>query len=198
MMTEWNDAKHSLSVRLAKIDWTDLFEEIPYKKLCDLGVYLVFTGENGIELEVTNDLLNAWGVTAEEAMTQAWDNMAADIQVQTLGGLVSGILGFDEEGGVDPTQSLVLSNEAKYYGAAYIACPGVMKKIEAKIGSFWLLPSSVHEVIVMPKTVAKSPVGLSEMVCHVNETFDPEDRLSDHIYEYRDGVFSSVYDAVKI
>ena len=51
---------------------------------------------------------------------------------------------------------------------------------------FYVLPSSVHEVIIV--TAAEAPegsAGLSDMVSEINKTqVDAEEVLSDHVYYY--------------
>ena len=48
-----------------------------------------------------------------------------------------------------------------------------------------MLPSSTHEVLIVPKSFMDDPDQLAEMVRQVNEdAVQPEDRLSDNVYEY--------------
>ena len=52
-------------------------------------------------------------------------------------------------------------------------------------GDLYILPSSVHEVILIPKTKDLSVKELNEMVCEINSSQVPtEDVLADCIYEY--------------
>ncbi len=85
---------------------------------------------------------------------------------------------------------LVLTNEDKVGGANVIANTEVLNKVSEVINdSYYLLPSSVHETIVVPKEVAKE-IGmttkeLGAMVRDVNSAeVSKEERLSDHIYEF--------------
>ena len=84
----------------------------------------------------------------------------------------------------------VLSNKDKFFGAAQILNPEVMKTISDKIGNgFWILPSSVHEVIILPDNEAFDKDDLTCMIKEVNENeLLPQDKLSDHPYRYFDGV----------
>ena len=51
----------------------------------------------------------------------------------------------------------VLSSNGGIEGAAVIACPDVLKLVHKNIGTdFFIFPSSIHEVIVMPKSDALS------------------------------------------
>ena len=83
----------------------------------------------------------------------------------------------------------MLTNRQKTKGAVMAMCSKVMDAITAKFGEVYVLPSSVDEVLIMPKSaVADHEMDiqdLARMVQQVNvEAVRPEDRLSDNVYEY--------------
>ncbi len=56
--------------------------------------------------------------------------------------------------------------------------------IESRIGSYLILPSSCHEVIILPDNGVDT-ITLRNMVMDVNESqVSIDDRLSDHVYRY--------------
>ena len=71
-------------------------------------------------------------------------------------------------------------------GAAALFYPGIMKQAAALMeGSYYILPSSVHEVILLPEECAPDFRELEKMVRQINRSqVLPEDRLSDHVYHY--------------
>lgn len=82
--------------------------------------------------------------------------------------------------------SILITNTAGVNGAAVIVYPDLLQKLAGEIGyNLFLLPSSVHEILVLPDN-GKLPVGqLEEMVAAVNrECVSPEEVLSDHVYYY--------------
>ncbi len=81
----------------------------------------------------------------------------------------------------------VLSNDHEFYGASCIIYPGVLEKIRNEIGQdFYIIPSSINEVIIVPSDCADR-VYLTDMVREVNGTVLPPDEiLSDNIYRYPD------------
>ena len=89
---------------------------------------------------------------------------------------------------VPDSELYILSNEMGLNGAAAILYPDVPKKIYDKIGgSYYLLPSSVHEFLIIRKECGNSPETLKRIVWDVNENhIAPEEYLSDSIY-YFDG-----------
>ena len=82
----------------------------------------------------------------------------------------------------------VLSNEKRTYGAACILYPGVLAGIAENIGDFFIIPSSVHEVIILPDTGNELPEGLKEMVRCVNDMeVKRQEILSYSLYRYDSG-----------
>ena len=73
-------------------------------------------------------------------------------------------------------------------GAAVLLYPEMPKLIyETLGGNYYLLPSSVHEFLVVPEERGIKPEELKKIVREVNETqLEREDFLSDEIY-YFDG-----------
>ena len=80
----------------------------------------------------------------------------------------------------------VISNEEKLNGAAALLDDKLMDSIREKIGDdFFILPSSIHECLVVPADAGMELRDLENMVKEVNETqVAPQDRLSDHVYQY--------------
>ena len=53
-------------------------------------------------------------------------------------------------------------------------------------GDYYILPSSVHEVLVLSKEADITPAVLRDMVVEVNQGLVPlEERLGDEIYEFQ-------------
>ena len=80
----------------------------------------------------------------------------------------------------------VLTNESRHHGTAALVCPEVMNKVhELMPEGFYILPSSIHETIIVSKDCEISPKHLGQMVREINhEMVDREDVLSDRVYEY--------------
>ena len=82
----------------------------------------------------------------------------------------------------------VLTTTGAVNGSGVIFCDAVLQKIWEKVGDFYVLPSSVHEVLIVPVAYGIGRDELTEMVRAVNrDEVAPEDRLSDEVYLY-DGV----------
>ncbi len=81
----------------------------------------------------------------------------------------------------------VLTNSKRSSGAVCILYPGVLEEVAAERmgGDFYIIPSSVHEVILLPDDGRLLEENLKEMIFEVNRTkVDPEEVLSDNLYYY--------------
>ena len=82
---------------------------------------------------------------------------------------------------------LVLSNTERSLGATALFYPGIQEKIADLVGGdYFVLPSSIHEVIILPDDGYLDPKTLAGMVSEVNKTqVSPEERLGDKVLHYR-------------
>lgn len=80
----------------------------------------------------------------------------------------------------------LLTNQLKIHGASVILYEGLLEQISKELNSsFVVIPSSVHEVLVVPVQNKKELQTYSNMVLEVNATQLPEDEiLSNHAYYY--------------
>ena len=65
--------------------------------------------------------------------------------------------------------------------------PDVLKKLADTVNDdLVIIPSSIHEVLLLPERLAGTSRSLNEMVQEVNrQGVEPMDRLSDHVYYFR-------------
>lgn len=81
---------------------------------------------------------------------------------------------------------LILTNELRNLGAGAIFYNDLLKEISKKLESdLYILPSSIHECIILPVGDETGKNELEELVQRVNRTqVLKEERLSDHVYRY--------------
>ena len=94
-----------------------------------------------------------------------------------------------ENEAADPNTLYILSNQSKQFGASVLLYPGVLESVRKKLGGdYFILPSSVHEVLVLSKESDIPPETLKSTVKTVNRReVRPEERLASEIYEYCGG-----------
>lgn len=80
----------------------------------------------------------------------------------------------------------VLSNTQRFFGASCLLYKNKLKEFaELKNSDLYILPSSIHEVIIIPKRLSPDYESLCRMVKEINETeVDACDRLSDRVYRF--------------
>ena len=169
---------------------------VPYLDLAILFYVLLERTENGERTAViTNKELTAWGTTKEELLQLARQNTPRlyMAEVNPLNDVIKSLMKdtkaedfIDEWIRGEESSFYVLSNRHNVKGAAVILYDGLLKEMSKVLGhDLLILPSSVHEVLVMAydKTMDLFPVR--DMVEHINKEEVPVcDVLSDQIYRY--------------
>ena len=148
-------------------------------------IYKIVTGKNSTT-KVTNSLLEKWEV-AEGDLYEAAVANTPRLRPEKIVRLDE-LLGMP--GAMGDIPMYVVTNEQKYLGASAILYPGAFDRIKEKIGreTFYALPSSIHEWIVVPEELATNIKALKETVTSVNdEVVGEQDYLSDTVYKYTDG-----------
>lgn len=90
-------------------------------------------------------------------------------------------------GGTDTSGPVVVTNTSAAYGAEQIIKEETWQEIADRFGKkdWYILPSSIHEVIIVPKDLGPSARDFMDMVKTINATeVAPKDRLSDTVYMY--------------
>lgn len=175
-------------------------KNIPHERVADLAVFAKWKFDNAdsnsmVAAKVTEPLLAHLQLTKEEALKIAKTNTVRSSRFEGMDVIMAGILtdeGMDQELSEAMTREFeaapfhVLTNESGIDGAAAIACPEVLKAVHKQIGEdFYILPSSIHETLILPKSQTDDVEGLKQMVSSINEQeVEPEDRLSDQVYEF--------------
>ena len=79
----------------------------------------------------------------------------------------------------------MVAAEGEVIAALIRDLPGDVAGLRQIGEEFYVLPSSIHEVILLPVSYSGNPAELEALVKEVNETcVTPEDYLSGHVYRY--------------
>jgi len=80
----------------------------------------------------------------------------------------------------------VLTNKDRTFGAACLSYQNIFSDISDRFqSSLFILPSSIHEVIILPDSGKFSKKDLEKMVTEINECeVAPYEVLSNHVYHY--------------
>lgn len=195
LFDSWDKAKDRIELNLANTKWNEgLFTDAPHKEFLDLTVYcrLVFAkDETGIASTVVKEsMLARWGISEQEMWEAASLNLKKEAyQFMNLRSLIGKSAKAADIKECRSASMCVLTNPVMYYGASGILRTDLLEKLaQLKETDLYILPSSVHEVILLPALDCWDVDELRQMVKSVNAGWvDKMDWLSDEVYYYRRG-----------
>lgn len=192
MISSWETAKeHVYPILVSKGRNEEFLKGLMWKPFLDLAVCyaLVLPMDDGQgNMKIRKEHLDLWGIKEEEVIAQAEENnLKQGYSLRDMSDLLPKMLGGskpEEKEKIEENGMYVLSNRETIYGAAKLLCKPFMEKVgDGK--SFYILPSSVHELILLSGYEGILREELDEMVCEVNRTEGAEEEiLSDHAYFY--------------
>ena len=193
--SEYEKVKIHLGFKLMHYEMNrEFLEDIPHQRFLDLALVCFCDirdrriGHGSITIKTEH--LEMWKITEEELFLDATRNMEklypADFMnmAEVLKELYK-----DPAGLLDVTFPMyVLTNKERVNGAASLLYKGKMEEIAKFMnGDYYVLPSSIHEVILMPKKEnGTDEENLSRMVAEINrEHLAREEVLANHAYLYQ-------------
>lgn len=76
----------------------------------------------------------------------------------------------------------VLTNKSAMYGAGLMANTDLLSRMGGRVGDFFIIPSSIHEVLIVAP-FAETADEITKLIKEINtEEVKPADRLSDALY----------------
>lgn len=163
---------------------------MPHKKVLDLSIIFKInigkTGNVEESIPITYDNMSIIGMNEDEIYEHAIKNMDKPMIGNIIeilgGGLVSIDDFFCDETSIP---MYVVTNKKKINGAIEIFYPNVLKKLSEKMDDdLIILPSSIHEFIVVPAKIGDAK-ALKQIVMDVNEIeVEPYEVLSQTPYYY--------------
>ena len=188
---------------------TKRLSDIPYTQKEDLAItYHIWANGNEESMgsiTINNDLMETYGVDMDTLHEQAMNNLdkISPLKFEPLLDMMIGMMASDfaqDEGiSLEEAKELIrgsipndgpdvycLSNESRVNGAVYIMREDVQQMVAEKLGGdYYILPSSVHETLILPKSENMSYQELQAMVQDINSTsVSDEEVLSNGVYQY--------------
>ena len=208
-LTDFEKAKELLFIRVSSADKNaDYLKNVPHTIVEDMAITYhlkMNVDENGVaSAVVTHDNLRMYGVSVEELHQVAVENSEKLFPAYTFDlnermrqnfiddmkrdGMPDEMIEeflkeFPEPGEHAMT---VVTNDVGVNGAAVVFYPGMLEKMaEINGGDVFILPSSVHEMIIVPDKGNFTPEYLTNTVADINATqVEPWDRLTNEAYHY--------------
>ena len=168
-----------------------LLEDVPHRELFDLSIvyYVMVAVEDDAtgSILIHNNHLSFWDVTESDLHEYANINTKKllPVNIKSMFDTLSEIIDMEDLPNTDDFM-YVLTNREKLQGASTILYPDVLSTFaDRKNANLWLLPSSIHEWIIVCDDGNMNRETLSEMIQEVNGSqLAPDEVLSDHPYYY--------------
>ena len=190
-------------MRICDQEWNE--ERLADKVVTEHGDFAAYyainlkENEEGVgSIPVTISMMNEWGVSVEQIQADA---MVADRKrgatLMDMNEIIkSMIFGEEPENLLNEKMDIeamenpmfCLTNKAKMNGASLLLQEDIRKQIGECLGSdYFVIPSSIHEVLILPDNGIFQVPELNAMVKEVNETqVEREEQLSDKV-QFCDG-----------
>ena len=197
-LEDFDRVRDRLVYRLVNYEYNkELFETCPYVQIGDLALtfrWIASLDESGIASAlVSHDLADKWEVDIPDLLEYAARNTQdlfpaefrslREMTEMAMGSLkmADEPVSFFEETSIP---AYVLTNRSRLYGASAILYPSCLKDFARdRQSDFFVIPSSVHEVILLPADGGISPDRITTTIRQVNrEIVSMEDYLSDSLY----------------
>ena len=212
---DYDIAKDNLFIRVSSAETNkDMLANVPHQLKEDLAItyhVAVSMDEEGLSsMLIKNDLLKQYGITAEQLHEDAMKSSPRVMapEVSSIGALIDEMyqknilmLTPDEREMLQETLQessemptfFVVTNTERIDGAGVIFYPEFMDNMGELLGNdFFILPSSIHEMLVLPDDGQVDAEMLRDMVKEVNATqVAPAERLTNDVYHFdtKDHVF---------
>lgn len=200
---KYGDVKDKVAFKLINRERnTKFLKSVPSITVLDLSiVFYILLETDGVgsaSIQINNQHVQEWGIRKEELYQAALQNADKLLPAEffTMRYAIEKMLQVEPnerenllqgEGVNKEDIMFVLTNSLRNYGAACMIYPHVTEIIGRLLKQdYYILPSSVHEVIIVPNSKALDEEEMSKMVVEINESqVSPEEVLSDHGYFYQ-------------
>lgn len=208
----WEEAQTKVVPYYSFAPYIENLEETPHKTLADIAIQYIVPLESNDDSEtfyrVTNELMNVWGITQREIEVVAEQNAQIYLvpSLCELSAIVFSLVSGESRGkhlnpvseiapgSLDTQDIYVLTCSSMLRGAPIIGNKLALERIAKGFGTgFYILPSSVHEVLIISTDHPGNAEDFGNMVKQVNATeVSAKDKLSDTLLIYSDGELKEV------
>ncbi len=184
-LREWENVADKVKIRVINKGWNGAYlEGKPHTEIDDLAVmYYIDLGTNetaGLMTVAVNDFfMGQWDIDKETLHAAAMANTAKGAVVRTIASVM-------DDAGFPPVPEdacpmYVCSNASRNLGGGVVLA--IMESLRERFGTFWILPSSIHETIIVPSSAVDDREQLDALVnCVTLTQVEKDERLGTHAY----------------
>ena len=185
--TDWVLARLSIALQLTT-------DEAIIKKATEFeGIeqYLIIREEEDggcYSIKMTKELLDHASISEDEAWHEAMIHICRDTTLISLDQMMADLMGADYDASFPKSTIHVITTTTKTKGASAILNREALRNFAKhyRTRELIVLPSSKHEMLIIPFDGSMKLEDMSAMVKEVNATeVDPKDRLTDRAYLLR-------------
>ena len=194
-ISDYEKVKDNTYLRLIPGD-SPILKSTPHRMIEDMALVVnvhldSFSDEHGKScVVVTKPLMEMYGIDEAQLFADAEKNSLANepMVFKPLLDMVKDLINSEDIPNPEDVGivTYIATNQSGFQGAAVAGYPDFCEKAaEAIGGSFYMLPSSVHEFILIKDDGTPKAKDLNRMIKNVNETvLEPRDVLSAQCYHY--------------
>ena len=196
--TDYDKIKSRIIFKLINYERNkELLQKVPHYRFLDLAIVfsclVESTPTGNATILIHEHHLDFWNITRDDLYALAFRNTPKLLQydLRNMTDLVKELFCDEESFSLkdDPSDicpMYVLSNQHKLNGAVCILYQNLLRDFANRLGcDLYILPSSIHEVLIIPAYNKTDHQELSDMVRDVNSSqLSREEVLSDHVYYY--------------
>ena len=204
-LTDFNQVKDLICFKLVNAEKNrEMLDDTPYIPYHDFAIIfyaVVAKSEGGVASILVKDFhMKMWGTDTQTMYSLAMENTQRIFRgsIQPMESVVAEIMErkmdaedsnkfYDMAVDTEDMMSMyVASNYEKLNGASVLLYPNLLRDFAERIGAdFYILPSSIHEVIFLSESAGIGSESLKMLVQEVNVTqVDADETLSDNVYLY--------------
>lgn len=178
--------------------------QVPYIRFLDLAVVCYYAYLNDYlgkgAVQITTEHLDMWGISQETLFADAEENTTGKLgpELQNMQEMIWEMISANPDRldshqledvlrcTVQEIPMYVMTLRGRYFGAVCLCFSQWLQAFADKFGkNVFILPSSIHELILIPDMGREKPDFLRNMVMEVNrEQVSEEERLSDQVYYF--------------
>lgn len=195
-LCDWESVRKKVYPALVSTEKNrELLGKLVSESLLDMSVIYIIREKTDkgtcCSIKINHALMRKYGISRGQLHEQAMCNLRKDgYGIMEVGEYVRqkitgrGNIDWQGSDGMEEGKMYILSNKPMLYGAAGILDAKMIQDITKERDCF-ILPSSIHETIILPVSDGLDQKELDSTVAEVNRTcVGEEERLTDHSYYY--------------
>ena len=193
-LKDYDNIKSGLRVRLINTESNkSLLDNVPHKAFMDLSMIAYYQFDSNSQFGnasfiIRNQQIKLWDQVPSRVLSDALNNTYSSRKaiIRSMFEVLTETFDFPEDFSDLDNDMMYVARTSDLFGANVMLYMSDLKCFARSIDSdLYVIPSSIHEVILVPVKKAPTESALTQMVNEVNGSeVSPEEVLSDHVYYF--------------